>query len=638
MSNGSAISVPDLAEGEILVPPPPSMAPPPPPPNFIPPPPDFMGDLNDPANLQPPSIPAPKPPSLPTEEDLTCLKPPPMAPPKPPSSSSSSSSISTSSAPISSPPAPHVPERPRYAPPQLPKEKQHKTQKTPPPKPTRLSSMFSFDSPPHTPAPPIPVQTPTVSSFNPQNAAKLYNVPTTSVLGGNVDNEARPKQILLLEDSGSVNSAQVPAQTNGKAPSVVLLSKPDRRNASEDLQEPKENLQTTHPAQSPLLNRKAKTGIVSAQQDVNKLLKEIILEKENSTHMNSEANQSTLEGSASQSRRFSPLLDRKLRNLKSSEISGVRDGSAASPLALLMAAKERDKHRSLSREDSANYSEISSSSIHQSDSNPNSFVITPRSSSSTVLTTQDILQQSAKSASPMEHRQMSQSPGHIRSPAVVRDEMPSTRLATDASASNVAVQRQGVRSPPAQGQADREEPSMLLLPPPPEFDDLDEIIEPPPSIPPPDPPKKKAPSPTVSPPAQGPSPLPNPKPPTPPKLPPPVVDIRPKPVIQAKPKVPPAQPPPTLSPSQTTLLTILQKKMLEMDHKMAPMKDLESASDDWGAPLSDEDTKVPVVRKPTPQNIKYAVVNKMPSLDMSELENKVAKKYQETSSVKAPTR
>ncbi|XP_042567555.1 uncharacterized protein C6orf132-like [Cyprinus carpio] len=68
--NGRMLSVPDLLQGEILIPPPPSSAPPPPPsslapppPSFIPPPPQFFGEMD---------------PSL----DCARLHPPPVAPPK----------------------------------------------------------------------------------------------------------------------------------------------------------------------------------------------------------------------------------------------------------------------------------------------------------------------------------------------------------------------------------------------------------------------------------------------------------------------------------------------------------------------------------------------------------------------------
>ncbi|XP_073323902.1 uncharacterized protein [Pagrus major] len=715
VSNGSVLSIPDLVEGEIFVPPPPSTAPPPPP-SFIPPP-DFMGDLNslDLANLQPPSMPAPKLAPFMAEEDLTFLKPPPMAPPKPPSTCSSGSA---SSIPISSPP---VPDYPKFAPPQPPSEKQQKTYKTPPPKPIRLSSISTHDSPPQTPAPPPPVQTPTQSTFNPQNTAKLYSIPKNSILGGYEDRGAKPKQMLLLEDSGSVQSDPVLVQVDSKAPKVATTSKP----VSKDVQEPKENLPITQPSPSPLPEPKkeAEAETVSAPSEVDKPLPTIHKTSPQLPKVNSpsEPNKDKFEVTPSQGHRFSPLLDRKLRNLKGMETNVAREGPVASPLALLMAAKERDKQRStlsLSRENSSKNTEHPSASIQPSDSSPNSFIVTPRSGSSSSLTSQDMIQESPKPASLVEHTQTLQTPQKSSSPALVRDQMPLNspalnRMAASPRPTNLVAQKQNIEQSPSMPQStkdenNKEELSMALLPPPPEFDDLDEIMEPPPSIPPPDPPMKKArtptmippppahvpspppmkapqmpnvippppahvpsppptkkaptptmippppahvpspppmktvPRPTVTPPPppQVPAPPPKPKPPappTPPKLPPPHIDVKPKPQDQTKPKVALPQLPPNLSPSQATLLSILQKKMLEMDHKMAPMKEAESSSDDWGTPLSDEDSQVPVVPWATPQSKNTPVVNKAATLDMRELEGKVIKKYQDTSSVKVPT-
>ncbi|KAK9529055.1 hypothetical protein VZT92_013172 [Zoarces viviparus] len=652
LSNGSVISLPDLEEEGISVPPPPAMAPPPPPGTFIPPPLDFMGDLNSLNVAQFPSLsmPDPQPTSVPPfmeGEDLTFIQPPPMAPPKPPPTYSNGSA---SSDPISSPAK--VPERPMFSPPLPPSERQHKTPKKPPPKPIRLSSMTNFDSPPGTPAPPPPVQTNTLSTFNPQNTAKLYYVPQTSILSGYEEQDKRQKQMLLLEDSASVKSAPVVAQVDGKAPKVATPYKP----APKDVQELKENLQIPQPSQSPPPepNKEVKKEIVSVQPEIDKPLPtprqmSPQLLKVNGTRVNSEPINDQFEGSPSQIRKFSPLLDRKLRNLKGSETHGARDGPAASPLALLMAAKERDKHKSsrpLSRENSRKMIEQPSASIHPSDTNPNSFVVTPKSSSSSPLTSLERIQESLKSISPAVHTPTVQTPVKSSSPALVEDPMPSTRsalsrTATSPSTTHLGEQRLNVVQSPSNSQNTQpEELSMPLLPPPPEFDDLDVydgIMEPPPSVPPPDPPKKRTPTQNVIPRPPSHVPPPPPKlPPAAPKLPPPDIDVKPKFQPQQKPKAAPAPLPSTLSPSQTTLLSILQKKMLEMDHKMAPVDEADSTSDDWGSPLSDEDNKLPVVQRAVPQSKNYPVVNKAATLNMKELESKLVSKYQETSSVTVP--
>ncbi|XP_068451191.1 uncharacterized protein [Clinocottus analis] len=215
------------------------------------------------------------------------------------------------------------------------------------------------------------------------------------------------------------------------------------------------------------------------------------------------------------------------------------------------------------------------------------------------------------------------------------------RTPASPSTTNLVEQKlKAMQSPSNDQPTQSEELMMPLLPPPPEFDDFDgsdDTMEPPPSVPPPDPPIKKAS--TLNeiplPPSHVPPPPPKIKPPAAPKLPPPDFDVKPKLQPMTKPKLAPAQLPSTLSPSQATLLSILQKKMSEMDHKMAPANEAESTSDDWGAPLSDEDNKVPVVHRAAPQSQKFP--NKAVTLNMQELENKVAKKYQETSSVNVPT-
>lgn len=462
----------------------------------------------------------------------------------------------------------------------------------------------------------------------------------------------RPKQMLLLEDSGSVKSAPVLVQLDGNAPKVATPPKP----VSKDVQELKENLQITQPSPPPVLEPKKETKADSAPPEIAKPVRALHQtlpqpQKVHNSWVNSEPSEDKLEGSGNTGT-FSPLLDHKLRNLKTSETSGQREGPVASPLALLMAAKERDRQRStqsLSRESSSKKNEQPSASIQPSDSSPNSFIVTPRSSLSYSVTSQDVIQETPTSASPVEHIKTIQTPQKSSSPPPVKDEMPSTSsspsiMAASPSATSLDPQKQNAEQSPSQSQAtqpedNKEELFMPLLPPPPEFDDLEEITEPPPSTPPFDAPMEKAPAPTVSslPRAQVPPPPPKPKPLAAPKLPPPNTDVKPKPPVQAKPKVAPAQLPSNLSANQTTLLGILQKKMLEMDYKIAPVKEAEPSSDDWGTPVSDENNKVPVLPRATPQSKNYTAVNKAATLDMRELESKVVKKCQEMSSTQVPT-
>nr|XP_046198322.1 pollen-specific leucine-rich repeat extensin-like protein 1 [Oncorhynchus gorbuscha]XP_046198323.1 pollen-specific leucine-rich repeat extensin-like protein 1 [Oncorhynchus gorbuscha] len=529
-----------------------------------------------------------------------------------------------------------------------------KALKTPPPKPTRLSSIHSMDEASQVPAQASPVQTPTPSSFNPQNTAKLYSVPKTGILGRQLDRDNRPKQILLL-------------QVNGKDPSVAPPGKPAQRNSlgmrlEQNLQDLKENLQATLPGQPtpPETWEEVESLSLSAQQGMNKHA--VVppkmspkLQKVVTAPVNTEASQVKQEASPGRNNKFSPMLDSKLRNLKASDVTGMRDGPAASPLALLMAAKERERHRSsLSLENSTKSNEPLAS-IQHSECNPNSFTVIPRATSFTSVTSQH----KPQSVVPLEATVVIQIPakpqniesavkGPIANPVVKRI-LPTSR---SSSSSSLAVEKQSGEQridSPSSPVRDDENLCMPLLPPPPEFDDHD-VVDSPPSSPPPDPPLKKVLPPTPSPvlpvlsstanpvlPVKTPSPPPpKPKSPSPPKFPPPVMEIKPKLPVQIKPKPPPTQALSSLSASQATLQSILQKKMLEMDckmdNKMLAMK--ETDSDDWGSPLSEE-TKFPVVPRVTMKNSVIPAKSKSATvpaitqgLDMKELDTKMAMKGQ----------
>lgn len=619
------------------------MAPPPPPVDFIPPPPDFFGDLNSLAAPVPPSMPAPKLPLSMEQDGLAIVNSPSTAPTKP---LSTSSSDSASSAPIFSSPPPNIPEHPKFAPPQPPPEKQLKTNKAPPPKPARFSSIFN-DSPPQSPAPPPTVHTSTFSTFNPQHKAKVLDTPKTTFLGTQENHDARPKQMLLLEESGSRNSVPVLVTVEGKSTQAPKAPTPDPKDAQEpkmDLETPqKSRLETPQHSQlsQPELQKEAKKETTPAQSEITKPPQSPQLQKmENVQNGNSETLK--INGSPGQSRSFSPMLDRKLRTLKANEVSGTREAHAASPLALLQAAKQRDKQRttaSVSRESSTNKSEHSTASIYPSDSSPYSFVVVPKPTSSSLTPSQEKLQETAQSAWPTEHEKTMQAPEKSISPTQATDQKPSNGPALSfPTVNNLAEQKQSAEETLSQYQAvqQAEELNVPLLPPPPGFDDFIETTEPPPSICPPDPPAKKAPKPDIDlpPPA-----LPNHIPPPPPKLPPPDIDVKPKAQVQTKPKQATNQLPSTLSPNQATLLSILQKKMIEMDHKMAPVVSTDPSTDEWGTTAPEEDNKVPVVPKaktqikcPPPTKTKPA------SMDMKELEGKLVKKYQQSSQVEPPTR
>lgn len=588
---GSVISAFDREE-EIFVPPPPTMAPPPPPGSFIPPPPEFMCDLDDPdlQNLRPPPMPAPKPPSaIPfmEEDDFSFLKPPQMAPPRPPSNCSSGSASTLSA---SSLPPDLIPEHPKFVAPQPPSERQPK--KMPPPKPIRLSSITTYDSPPQAPAPPPPVQNPTPSTFNPQNTAKLYDVPKASILSRCEDRNPRPKQLLLLEDSGSVKSNPVLGQIDGKTPKLAPPAKPGFKEGK------KCNLNISQGSPSPVPELKKEIKSESVGTDKPLQIQKTQLSPPQQQKVTNTSSKDQPKGPLSQTGKFSPLLDRKLRNLKGGESGALREASVASPLSLLMAAKERDKQRS--SQPAAN--------VHLGDLRLNGFSVKPRSGLS-FLALQSVTEERSKYAAALENIETPTASQNSR-PALVKDHAQSSSIngmAEPSSAAHLATQQ---RIPKDDHKDDKEQSRMLLLPPPPEFGDTDDTIDPPPDLPPPAPPRN---TPQLTPPSL------KPKPPQAPKLPPLQTKVKPKPPVQTTLTKSPQRPPSPLSPSQVTLLSILQKKMLEMDHKMTPVNDGDSSPDDWNTPLSDEDNNVSVIPKVTPQSMKNPGVNKA-AVDLRELE------------------
>ena len=244
-------------------------------------------------------------------------------------------------------------------------------------------------------------------------------------------------------------------------------------------------------------------------------------------------------------------------------------------------------------------------------------------------------------------------PPSVRSPAAPRTPaLSGTSAGISPSFSRLASEKQEVKqATPSldyrKSEANPPETPMTLLPPPPEFSNFNfsDIMDLPPDFPPPDPPTKKAPLPIIKPvyaapapppkptalaPTQAPSPAPppKPKPVAPVPSPAPVQDVEPI-VYQPLPRLPVQKPLPDVSESQATLLSILQKKMKEMDSKINLKREMESSNDEWGSPPS-EDTKIPFIPRTTPQNNKnYMLPMKNANLDMRELETKVAKKQQD---------
>ncbi|XP_063072040.1 proteoglycan 4 [Engraulis encrasicolus] len=498
LANGGMIAVDDEEEGEILIPAPPSVAPPPPPPQFIPPSPGFVAPplsfVDIPpelASLQPPPMPAPKPPTPVQNEDeidFASLKPPAMPPPKPPSDTSSTNSVKIST-PISMPlndPS-DVPECPKFTPPPPPVKQQPsappKTLKTPPPKPVRMSSIQNIDIASSSSAPAaVP------SSFNPQNTAKVYSIPKTTLLSGGMDRDMRPKSILLLEDSKG-DTVQVVngggSKTASPAQTPLPPTKPFRRASSglqleKDLKDLKDNLTATLPAantpktQTVVANTPKPQTVVAntpkTQTPPNaiptppkpamtppksspKLQKMQQQMQQNPTDPvpqgTSQVN--VQEDSKEKPRQYSPLLTHKLHNLKANESPGTKEG-VTSPLALLMAAKERDRRQrsTLSRENSNKSSRSDElpvkATIQPSESKPNSFTVIPKSTSSASLTSLEKLKPelSAQPGATVPQAQGQGTPSQVRKPVAKEESTPSVPPTATSSSPSIVNKKVGV--------------------------------------------------------------------------------------------------------------------------------------------------------------------------------------------------
>ncbi|XP_018606577.1 uncharacterized protein C6orf132 homolog [Scleropages formosus] len=760
-SRSGPLAIRHSVEGEIFIPPPPSMAPPPPP-QFIPPPPEFGSRLNSsyespPASsLQPPPMSPPKPPSqLPAAEtDLASLKPPSMAPPKPPIK------------PFSTKPSDVVglfpsndeiiPEKPTFLPPQpptlsveQPQIAHLKSHKVPPPKPVRLSSIPSQNDLPSFIAPALSTNEPTPSSFNPQNSAKLYNVPNTPILSGQKNHEIKSKSIIILQDPPTDNhtKGKVPsALTDVSTKSAIPPVKPARRNSSgmqleKDVEHLKYNLQSTLPSQTRLRGINVSESLMKNEDPPEALSK---LQDVPTVPQ-------SLESSIMKYSAGSPARTHKSYSAYSHIPYGHRStGSSPSPMALLQAAKEREKQKRTMSEE--NYTKTNSSSelptmrIYSAESRPNSIMVVPRSTLSSSQTGQEQMDQGQLSIPQDVHSmqmlsirpyQIPQSSESIQEKVAFSDLKPSNLHSSVFSVSSKETKHQpDVHTTPTvpwsnsfMDEENGEDMGVPLIPPPPEFansdieDDRSLVhVEQPPNLPPPDPPSQKSQSPasftiakfqsniparpsdiplqksshpsssSVVPTLQRTSPLPTPDPPSeitqpsasstvpalqinspapsdhssqkitqhpvpaalnfqsshpapPPDCPPQPPILPPVPIIHNKGPPPPPKPKPyvtplkpnmktnplphalpkginPMSPSQATLLSILQKKMLEMDQKHL-LPQVDSTSDDWGTPFSDEESGDVFPKKKQ--------LSQSQSLDLGKLESKEAKRVQASS-------
>ncbi|KAK2906537.1 hypothetical protein Q8A67_005522 [Cirrhinus molitorella] len=681
LANGRILSVPDLIEGQIFIPPPPSSAPPPPPsssapppPSFIPPSPNFAETNSsfDRVRLHTPPMVPRKPASLTGSDysgdlDLASLKPPPMPPPKPPSETSSFRGS------LSSLDVQDIPECPKFTPPPPPVKASPvlaKAQKAAPPKPVRMSSIPNLDIQSQNPVPQV-ASNPTPSSFNPQNTAKLYNVQKGALLVAETDGDKKVQSILLLEDS-SGNTVGVVNGNTGKNPGSFQPAepptKPARRNSSATkLQDDQPDVAQTpsEPVKvepkinpEPVMPQTIRTEVpapIRFSPKIDKRIPDVRPPVE----------------SPGRPRKYSPILNQRRLNTRNADGS-VKKESSTSPLALLMAAKEREKQRTALSQQNSN-SEPVYSVIQPSVEKPNSFTDIPQ------IPTPDSPSAQLKSTTNTQPLKVDL-PGASYS----KPELSSTPLRSPV---NHSVSGLGVPvgedlvfipPPPEFANSDSEEeppvpppshpapafplksappPAKTFLPatpgpiknsPPPSHPapatpakpspqlskplPLPITIGPPPSHPAPVPPPAKPSLPSTPPPVTNGAPIsPKPKPPSfPPKAPGPPPNIQPqsKPPIQTKPTQPPAQMPPSVSASQATLLSILQKKMLEMDPKISAVKEAETNGDDWNSPLSDDEATSPPATYNPITNRSATLPAQTRGLDMKELESKAAKKAQ----------
>ncbi|XP_077459021.1 uncharacterized protein LOC144075629 isoform X2 [Stigmatopora argus] len=667
-------------EEEILVPPPPSTAPPPPPPEtFVLPPPDFMGYLStsEMMALQPPSQAAPKPQPK-QEKNRRVIKPPPIAPPKPPSTGSSDCPPST---PLSKPSPAKVPKHPNYAPPLPPNKGQQKTLKAPPPKPIRQSSMANADSPPTIPAPSPPVKSPTQSTFNPQNTAKVNHVSNTSVLKGYGEQDPRPKQVLLFDDIGSPNPVSMSVPMNGN----VLRETPNKPVRKDPLHH-KENLQSTRNAQTPV------------HESHISILKDDLYHKENVqniepswSHMPEVTPKTNTEKILGQNetvkpQRLSYQIPRKLQTgnrglLTAEDIQGKlskppgkfsslfnhtpHNGESsgapvASPLSLLLAAQERDKYKDGQSRENGTMNNERRGSTQNYNSIPKTLTTTQRARSISSLWAHDNVQVSPTSVKPVQYLEPKSSTMSQLSTSTYS--RPAESLTTPASSVDMSSRLAVRKDSNVKTVAGIRYSGLPILPPPPEFDDFDGVTRSSSYINPPDPPLIRM-APTHKPDPLRPAHI----PPSPlskaSKEPTPYISVQPQskfqtnhkadPTLQPPSHVPPSplsktskhpspnvvqpnsqyqinsktditQRPASALPNKTTIVSILQKKMLEMDQKITTPTEADYDADDWGVSLSED--KVPVIPKATAQ-VKSVSTGKNQTPTHYKQGGKVAKKH-----------
>ncbi|XP_033909408.3 uncharacterized protein LOC117432074 isoform X1 [Acipenser ruthenus] len=402
-----------MEEEHIYIPPPPAMAPPPPP-QFAPPPPPFQAPAMAPPN--PPKKAPPNPPKTapPISPSLT----PPSFPPVPPP-------VQSIYRDTENPLDLHLP-RPKFAPPPPPSQKEQqlvpplppptaKALKVPPPKPIRYSSMQHLDIVSQQPEP-VQIQR------NPQNKARLSSFLPSSTVDSRADREQKAKSMMILQDSATED---LPAPANSKDPARVpardpkvnygVPVKPARKNSSgiqlaQELESMQDNVPYSYPSSvnkpnpvlpAPVPADYSKPRNYSPPDSLSRDVSPPAAKTEENSKpvYKKDSDSQSWYGSSvpvSSPNQLPPPPPNTLQTKVSSYYSKdelsppapeKKDGPK-SPMDLLLAAKRRaEKGRSLSRQSSqssnnrfpnSSTGEMTSDQIHQSPSNPNSFVITPR--------------------------------------------------------------------------------------------------------------------------------------------------------------------------------------------------------------------------------------------------------------------
>ncbi|KAF4097127.1 hypothetical protein G5714_021135 [Onychostoma macrolepis] len=505
-----------------------------------------------------------------------------------------------------------------------------------------MSSIPNLDIQSQIPVPPV-ASNQTPSSFNPQNTAKLYTVQKSTLLGAQTDGEKKVQSILLLEDSAGNTVGVVNGNNAGSFQPGVQPSKPARQNSSATQLKDDQPDMTQAPSEPAKVEPKINPEPVPVQNVPTEVQVPIQVSPRIEKRIPDVRQVVTPVASPGRPRKYSPILHHRHLNTRGADGS-VKKETSTSPLALLMAAKEREKQRSALSQKNSNSTEPVSSVIQPSVDKPNSFTVIPRDPTpdspnaqlKSTTNTQPITTPSTRVDVP----EVSYSKPELRSTPL------QSPMNSSVSGLGVPVRDVGIGE------------DLVFIPPPPEFANSDSEEEPP--VPPPitncpppshpapttpvkptpppitngpppsylahaPPPAKPSQPPTPPPVTNGPLISPKPKPPNcPPKAPgpPPNIQLQSRPTVQTK---PPAQMAPSVSASQATLLSILQKKMLEMDPKFSSVKVAETNGDDWNSPLSDDEATSPPGTYNPITNRSATLPTQTRGVDMKELESKAPK-------------